>query len=98
DDRPLRGQRHQTERPQPGQGGSDREVGYSEGPGEPAGTADHGVDLLGADHRHRHDRTAGLEAHPDEAAPTEALEPVAIAEELADPLHALREDAYQLVL
>ncbi len=62
------------------------------------GVAEHRVDLLGADDRHRDDRRLRAQRDLDEAAAAEALQPVALRERLAGPLHPLGEDHHQVVL
>ena len=97
-DPPLGRQRNGAERAEPGEGGRQREVRRAEHAGQGGGLADLRVDLLAADHGHRHDRRAGAQRDLDEPAAAEALQPVAIAEGLARALHALGEHRHQLVL
>jgi hypothetical protein len=86
---PLARQRDEPERAQPGKGRGDREVRQVEEPGEHPGVAEHRMDLLGADDRHRDDRHPAGQRGLDEAAAAEPLQLVPLAERLADALEPL---------
>jgi hypothetical protein len=79
-----------------------RKVGVTGMNGRPALRANHVTPrhhrhgVLGADHGDRDDRHAPAKRELDEAAAAEALQPVAIAPQLARALGALREDRHQL--
>src|SRR5215212_7675917 len=88
-DPPLGRERNRAERAERREGRRDREVGRSQKPGEQAGLAQLGIDLLRPDDRDRHDRDARAERDLDEAAAAEPLQPVALGEGLAGPLRAL---------
>jgi PucR C-terminal helix-turn-helix domain len=95
-DDPVGRQRDRADRPEPREQRRDREVGQPQQLRHRLRVPDHRVDLLGAHDRARDDRHAGPQRGPGKAAAAKTLQPVPLAESLANSLEAFRENADEL--
>src|SRR6266404_6996838 len=96
-DRPLGRERNHPEWTQQRKEGRDGQIRDADELADRAHAADERVDLLGADHRNRHDRRPMTERQAHEAA-AERLQHVTLGEELREPRDALGEEPDELAV